>query len=149
MPFSQAIMNAIIPTNFMTPKITFTSIEDLEAHITAFHTLMMISRGTNDMHFKLFMGTFSGTTLDWFISLPDGHITSFDKFSTLFREQFIVNRAPPSPHLLRYLQCETIPGRALERLPEPVWGTGGKVAHQRRSHDGARLQAGNVIRTFQ
>jgi len=46
------------------------------------------------MHYKLFMGTFSSTALDWFISLPDGHITSFDQFSTLFREQFIVNQAP-------------------------------------------------------
>jgi len=48
------------------------------------------------MHCKLFMGKFLGTTFDWFISLPDGHITSFDQFSTLFREQFIVNRAPPA-----------------------------------------------------
>jgi len=79
----------------MTPKITFTGIEDLEAHFTAFHTQMMISGGTDAMHCKLFMGTFSGTALDWFINLPDGHITSFDQFSTFFREQFIVNRAPP------------------------------------------------------
>ena len=41
------------------------------------------------------MGTFSGTKLDWFISLPNGHITSFDQFSTLFKEQFIFNQAPP------------------------------------------------------
>jgi len=86
MPFSQAIMNAIIPTNFMTPKINFTGIEDPDPHITTFHTQMMISGGTNAMHFKLLMETFSDTTLDWFISLPDGHITSFDQFSTLFRE---------------------------------------------------------------
>jgi len=57
-------MNVVIPTNFMTPKITFTGIEDPEAHITAFHTQMMISDGTNAMHYKLFMGTFSSTTLD-------------------------------------------------------------------------------------
>ena len=31
-------MNVVILTNFMTPKITFTGIEDLEAHIMAFHT---------------------------------------------------------------------------------------------------------------
>jgi len=86
MPFSQAIMNVVIPTNFMTPKITFTGIEDPKALITAFHTQMMISGGTDVMHCKLFMGTFSGTTLDWFISLPNGHITSFDHFSILFRE---------------------------------------------------------------
>jgi len=55
----------------------------------------MISGGTDAMHCKLFMGTFTGTTLWWFIGLPDGHITSFDQFSTLLREQFIVNRAPP------------------------------------------------------
>jgi len=95
MPFSQANMDMVIPTSFMVPKITFIGVEDSEAHITAFHTQMMISGGTGTMHCKLFMGTFSGTTLDWFISLPDGHITSFDQFSTLFKEQFIVNQAPP------------------------------------------------------
>jgi len=79
----------------MTPRITFTGIEDPEAHITAFHTQMMISGGTFAMHCKLFIVTFAGTTLDWFIGLPDGHITSFDQFSTLFREQVIFNRAPP------------------------------------------------------
>ena len=47
------------------------------------------------MHSKLLMGTFSGTTLDWFINLPDGHITSFDQFLTLFKEQYIVNLALP------------------------------------------------------
>jgi len=56
---------------------------------------MMLSGGSDAMHCKLFMSTLSCTTLDWFVSLPDGHITSFDKFSTLFREQYIVNRAPP------------------------------------------------------
>jgi len=56
---------------------------------------MMISGGTDTMHDKLFMNTFSGTTLDWFISLLDRHITSFDQFSTLFIEQYIINLAPP------------------------------------------------------
>jgi len=79
-------MDVVIPTNFMTPKITFTGIEDPEALITTFRTQMMILGGTNAMHCKLFMGTFAGTTLDWFIDLPDGHITSFNQFATLFRE---------------------------------------------------------------
>jgi len=90
MPFSQAIMDTVIPSSFMVSKITFTGVEDLEAHITAFHTQMIILGRIDVMHCKQFMGTFSGTALDWFISLPDGHITSFDQFSTLFREQFIV-----------------------------------------------------------
>jgi len=95
MPFSQAIMDIVIPTNFIGPKITFIGVEDPEAHITVFHTQMMVSGGIDAMHCKLFMSTFSGTTLDWFVNLPNGHITSFDQFSTLFREQFIVNQAPP------------------------------------------------------
>ncbi|XP_068497852.1 uncharacterized protein [Phaseolus vulgaris] len=33
--------------------------------------------------------------MDWFISLPDGHITSFAQLSQLFREQYLANRAPP------------------------------------------------------
>jgi len=78
MPFSQAIMDTIIPASFMVQKITFIGVEDSEAHITVFHTQMMISGGTDAMHCKLFMGTFSGTMLNWLISLPDGHITSFD-----------------------------------------------------------------------
>ena len=96
MPFSQVIINVVIPKNFMTPRITFTGTEDPKAHITAFPTRMMFSEGLDVMHCRLFMGTFAGTTVDWFIGLPDRQITSFDQFSTLFMEQFIVNRAPPS-----------------------------------------------------
>jgi len=80
MPFLQAIMDTVMPSSFVGPKIAFTGIEDPEAHITAFHTKMMILRGTDAMHCKLFMSTFLGTGLDWFISLPNGHITSFDQF---------------------------------------------------------------------
>ncbi|XP_068486615.1 uncharacterized protein [Phaseolus vulgaris] len=33
--------------------------------------------------------------MDWFISLPEGHITSFAQLSQLFREQYLANKAPP------------------------------------------------------
>ena len=33
--------------------------------------------------------------MDWFISLPDGHITSFRQLSRLFKEQYLANKAPP------------------------------------------------------
>jgi len=94
MPFSQAIMDAMLPATFVGPKAAFIGVEDLKAHLMAFHTHMMLSGGSNGVHCKLFMSTLIGTTLDWFVSLPDGHVTSFAQFSTLFREQYIVNRAP-------------------------------------------------------
>ncbi|XP_068486324.1 uncharacterized protein [Phaseolus vulgaris] len=43
---------------------------------------------------KLFMSTLTGMAMDWFINLPEGHITSFAQLSQLFREQYLANRAP-------------------------------------------------------
>jgi len=82
-PFSQMIMDAIIPANYITPKIVFTGVEDPESHLTVFNAQMIILGGTNAIHCKMFMGTFTST---------NGHITSFFQFFELFMEQFIVNQ---------------------------------------------------------
>jgi len=76
-------------------KASFTGVEDPEAHLTAFHTQMMLSGGSDAVYCKMFMSTLQGTTLEWFVSLPTGHITNFQQFSKLFVEQYIVNKAPP------------------------------------------------------
>ncbi|XP_068504387.1 uncharacterized protein [Phaseolus vulgaris] len=94
MSFSQAIMDTALPTTSLGPKVTFTGVEDPEAHLTAFHTHMMLTGGSDAMYCKLLMSTLADATLEWFVSLPDGHITTFDQFATLFREQYLVNRAP-------------------------------------------------------
>jgi len=39
-PFSQEIVDAAIPTTLVGPKVTFTGMEDPEAHLTTFHTQM-------------------------------------------------------------------------------------------------------------
>ena len=56
---------------------------------------MMRVGGSDAVRCKLFMSTLVGPIMDWFISLPDGHVTSFTQLSKLFREQYIANRAPP------------------------------------------------------
>ena len=38
MPFSQEIMDSVVPTNTAAVKASFTGVEDPEAHLTAFHT---------------------------------------------------------------------------------------------------------------
>jgi len=81
MPFSQAIMDIVIPGTFVGPKATFTCVEDPEAQLTAFHTQMMLVGGSDAVRCKLLMSTLAGTTLDWFISLPDGHVMSFAQLS--------------------------------------------------------------------
>ena len=85
-PFSRAILETVIPNTFTGPKVTFTGMEDPEAHLTAFHKQMMLVGGSDSVKCKLFMSTLTGMALDWFISLPKGHITSFAQLSRLFRE---------------------------------------------------------------
>jgi len=57
---------------------------------------MMLVEGSDAERCKLFMSTLVGTTMDWFVSLPDGHVTSFPQLTKLFRAQYIANQAPPS-----------------------------------------------------
>ena len=94
-PFSQEILDAVIPNTFARPKVIFTGMEDPEAHLTAFHTQMVLVGGSDAARCKLFMSTLTGMAMDWFISLPNGHITSFRQLSQLFREKYLANKAPP------------------------------------------------------
>jgi len=95
MPFAQAITDTTIPASVVAVKASFTGVEDSEAHLTAFHTQMMLSGGSDAVYCKMFMSTLQGTALEWFVSLPTGHIISFQQFSKLFVDQYIVNEAPP------------------------------------------------------
>jgi len=93
-PFSQPILETVIPNTFLVPKVTFTGMEDPEIHLIVFHTQMMLVGGSDAVKCKLFMSTLTGMAMDWFISLLNGHITSFAQLSQLFREQYLANRAP-------------------------------------------------------
>ena len=55
MPFSQVIMDVVIPVTFVEPKATFIGVEDPKAHLTAFHTHMMLVGGSDVVRCKLFM----------------------------------------------------------------------------------------------
>ncbi len=80
-PFSHPILETVIPNTFVGPKVTFTGMEDPEAHLTVFHTQMMLVGGSDTVKCKLFMSTLTGMAMDWFISLSNGHITSFAQLS--------------------------------------------------------------------
>jgi len=76
-PFSLEILEVVIPNTFAGPKVIFTGMEDPEAHLSAFHTQMVLVGGSDAVKCKLFMSTLTGMAMDWFISLPNSHITSF------------------------------------------------------------------------
>ena len=68
-PFSQPILETVIPNSFVVPKVTFTGMEDPKAHLTAFHTQMMLVGGSDAVRCKLFMSALTGMAMDWFITL--------------------------------------------------------------------------------
>jgi len=71
------------PREFSTPF----SQEILDAaHLTVFHTQMVSVGGSDAARCKLFMSTLTRMAMDWFISLPNGHITSFQQLSQLFQQ---------------------------------------------------------------
>jgi len=88
-------MEVVIPHTFVGPKVTFTGMEDPKEDLIAFHTQMMLVGGSVAVRCKLFTSTLTGMAMDWFVSLPNDHITSFAQLSQLFCEQYIANRAPP------------------------------------------------------
>jgi len=112
-------MNTALPTTSLGPKVSFTGVEDLNAHLMAFHTQMMLIGGSDTVYCKMLMSMLSGATLEWFVSLPDGHITTFDKFAMLFREKYLDNKAPTRLSYGVFL-CQTIRGGVREGLPEQV-----------------------------
>jgi len=78
MSFSQTMMDTALPTTSLGPKVTFTGVENPKAHLTTFHTQMMLTGESDAVYCKLLMSSLAGATLEWFVSLPDGHITTFD-----------------------------------------------------------------------
>jgi len=100
-PFSTEIVKAVIPATLGGPMMTFTGMEDPEAHLVTFHTQMMLVGGSDATRCKLFMSTLAGTTMEWFMSLPNGHVTSFPQLTKLFRAQYRESSPPVS--LLRPL----------------------------------------------
>ena len=101
MPFAQVITDTPIPTSVVPIKAVFTGVEDPEAHLTTFHTQMMLSGGSDAVYCKMFVSTLQGTTLEWFVSLPNGHKISF------FCKKFICS-IHPSALELRHLLTLTI-----------------------------------------
>jgi len=53
MSFSQEIMDTVVLANTVAVKESFTGVEDPEAHLTAFHTQMMLSGGSDAVYCKV------------------------------------------------------------------------------------------------
>ena len=91
---------------------------------------MIISGGSDAVQCKMLMGTFTGTTIQWFSRLSDDHITSFTQFTKLFREQFYANRVKP-PVLYDLFNVRQREGETLKYYLNRFWARSLKL----RTHD--------------
>jgi len=57
MPFAQAITDTLILASVVPVKVSFTGVEDPEAHLTMFHMQMMLSGGSDAVYCKMFVST--------------------------------------------------------------------------------------------
>jgi len=81
-PFSTVVMAEQVPHQFIIPKLSpYTCTLDLEAHLKAFNTQMLISGKNNAVRCKVFVGTLIGGALKWFGGIPKSTITSFPVFA--------------------------------------------------------------------
>jgi len=119
-PFLRAIMDEPMPANSVAPKIAFMGVEDPGSHLIAFNAQMIITGGSDAVRCKMFMGTFTGTTIQWFSGLPNGHISSFVQFAKLFREQFHANRVKP-PVLYDLFNVRQREGETLKYYLNRFW----------------------------
>ena len=63
MPFSPEVKGTMVPLNLVGVKASFKGVEDPEAYLTAFHTQMMLSGGSDAVYCKMFMSTLSGIAM--------------------------------------------------------------------------------------
>jgi len=95
-PFTEEILREPIPAGYVFPKMgTFVGKQDPGVHLKNFRTQMLICGGSEATKCKMFAGTLVGTMLDWFSSLPEGSVMSFEVFTRLFMAHFSANKVKP------------------------------------------------------
>ena len=93
------------------------------------------------------MGTFTGTAIQWFSGLPDGHVTSFAQFAKLFREQFYANRVK-HPILCDLFNVRQREGETQKDYLNQFWALTVKLRTHEENIMGVCLRARGCSRTI-
>ncbi|XP_068466330.1 uncharacterized protein [Phaseolus vulgaris] len=142
-------MDSVVPANTVAVKASFTGVEDPEAHLTVFHTQMMLSGGSDAVYCKVFMSTLSGTALDWFVSIPTGHITTFQQFSTIFGAQIVRLPGKDEEMFVHAFKKGVLPGPFSESFIRSHPATFAEIRRRAVAHIAAESEVsekrGNVV----
>ena len=81
-PFSQMIMQELIPPNFKLPQFeSYNGTLDPIDHLKAFQTMMLLHGAPDAILCRAFPFTLKGVARNWYSTLKPGTIFSFDQMS--------------------------------------------------------------------
>ena len=97
MAFSQALLDAEMPQNFLMPKFQeFSGSENPRDHISAFSNALQFYSRDGNVFARAFPLSLTGNARTWFTKLPQGSIDSWDslirKFMTKFGSKITTDR---------------------------------------------------------
>ena len=80
-PFTQEIMTEqVLPHCMVLEMAPYLTVGDLKAHLKLFRAQMIISKRSDAVQCKIFLGTFTRTTFQWFSGILYATIESFNTF---------------------------------------------------------------------
>ncbi|RDX72888.1 hypothetical protein CR513_47569, partial [Mucuna pruriens] len=87
-PFSKEINETLVPPSFKEVVVEpFDGTQDPHAHLQAFQI-----KGSDQLSYKLFLGTLRGVAMHWMATLPARSIRTFSELAGSFVSQFAVNK---------------------------------------------------------
>ncbi|KAL2245916.1 UNVERIFIED_CONTAM: hypothetical protein Sindi_2859800 [Sesamum indicum] len=88
-PFINEILSEVVGPNFQLPDLPkYDGLKDPREHITTFEMVMNLYRQTDSINAKLFVTTLTGKAQEWFTSLPNGTIGSYEQLIHRFAYHF-------------------------------------------------------------
>ncbi|XP_042432764.1 uncharacterized protein LOC122019358 [Zingiber officinale] len=92
-PFSTRILKEKLPKGYKPPAIEkYDGSQDLEDHLHKFRNATLLHQYIDAIKCRVFLNTLSGSTQKWFDGLPNGSITCFHDFKTIFLRHFTSSR---------------------------------------------------------
>ncbi|KAL0303746.1 UNVERIFIED_CONTAM: hypothetical protein Sradi_6242700 [Sesamum radiatum] len=92
-PFSNKILTEVVDPSFRMPDLPkYDGTKDPQEHVAAFELVMNLYGQPNIINAKLFVTTLTGKAQEWFTSLPNGGIETFEQLVQKFTFHFASKR---------------------------------------------------------
>ncbi|CAA0840331.1 Unknown protein, partial [Striga hermonthica] len=115
-PFAEDVLGGDLPSNFRELSLSYDGSADPARHLRSFDNIAVLHRYSDAVCCRAFLTTLKGSAQDWFHQLPAGSIDCFEKFSSMFLNQF----ASAKKHEKTYLSLINMQQKKGETLRQYV-----------------------------